>query len=127
MVKNIYLIFPIDRELSMHFVTWIMTVRRNSLYHWELAMWIGRICMRLQGTVSLLRLADFTVRFPCMPSRTGMVFIRCTHSGYQQVEWVTKNGDVLSAETILSGEIENDYKNDRSILMVGIDEEIAKD
>lgn len=40
---------------------------------------------------------------------------------------MTKNGDVLSAETILSGEIENDYKNDRSILMVGIDEEIAKD
>lgn len=49
------------------------------------------------------------------------------HSGYQQVEWVTKNGDALSVETILSREIENDYENDSPILMVGIDEEIVKD
>ncbi len=49
------------------------------------------------------------------------------HSGYQQVEWVTKKGDALSVETILSGEIEKDYENDSPILMVGIDEEIAKD
>lgn len=46
------------------------------------------------------------------------------HSGYQQVEWVTKNGNSLSVETILSEETENYYENDSPILMVGIDEEI---
>ena len=40
---------------------------------------------------------------------------------------MTKNGDALSVETILSGEIEKDYENDSPILMVGIDEVIAKD
>ena len=49
------------------------------------------------------------------------------HAGYQQVEWVTKNGDALSVESILSGEIEKDYENDSPILLVGIDEVIAKD
>lgn len=49
------------------------------------------------------------------------------HSGYQQVEWVTKSGDALYVETILSEETEDYYGNDSPILMVGIDQKITKD
>lgn len=46
------------------------------------------------------------------------------HMGYQQVEWIVKNGDELYTEIILSEETEDYYENDNPIKMVGIDEDI---
>lgn len=47
------------------------------------------------------------------------------HMDYQQVEWITKNGDALSSETILSGETMEYYENDNPIRLVGVDVDIA--
>lgn len=46
------------------------------------------------------------------------------HMDYQEVEWITKSGNALYTETILSGETVEYYENDNPILMVGIDEDI---
>ena len=46
------------------------------------------------------------------------------HMDYQEVEWITKNGNDLYTETILSGETVEYYENDNPIPMVGIDEDI---
>lgn len=46
------------------------------------------------------------------------------HMGYQQVEWVTKHGNELCAETILSEETEEYYQNDNPIPMAEIGEGI---
>lgn len=46
------------------------------------------------------------------------------HMDYQEVEWITKNGNNLHTETILSGETVEYYENDNPIPMVGIDENI---
>lgn len=48
------------------------------------------------------------------------------HMGYQQVEWITKQGDELYAETILAEETEEYYQNDNPISMAGIKEGIAR-
>lgn len=46
------------------------------------------------------------------------------HMDYQEVEWITKNGNALNTETILSGETVEYYENDNPIPMAGVDEDI---
>lgn len=48
------------------------------------------------------------------------------HMGYQQVEWITKHGNELYAETILSEETEEYYQNDNPIPMAEIGEGIMR-